>query len=352
MRRKIACITAGMMAVLLHSCSEDIQVAAPYKDITVGYGLLNMADTAHYIRIQKAFLDEQKSAVDMSKTADSSFYAELDVRVREINGSGTVIDDISLSRVDLTAEGYPKQPGSFFTAPNYAYKFKKALDPANRYRLVIRNTRTGDVDSAETAVISSNPDASLGDFTVFEFRSLDFKVVFENQGRPYGRFSLSLVTPANGRLYEGIIRFNWIDRNIATNQDTRRSADWHFALTESSAAGVNLTVDHSGFYSFLADAMKEPGANIERYMDSCDLIVWAATEDVYNYRRYELASGGLTGDQVRPQYTNFKGDDILGLFASRAVQTRYRVPIAPASLDSLMVHPTTRSLKIRGLADR
>ena len=87
--KKLVLSAIGLAVMLgLHSCSEDFEITAPYKDITVAYGILNITDTAHYIRIQKAFLDENKSAIDMAKVADSNFYAQLDVKVKEINKIG------------------------------------------------------------------------------------------------------------------------------------------------------------------------------------------------------------------------------------------------------------------------
>ena len=351
MKNIFAGVLACTAAVLLHSCSEDFNVAAPYKEVTVGYGLLNMADTAHYIRVQKAFLDETKSAVEMAQVSDSSYYTALEVRMKELSSTGSVVSETVLPRVSLDAEGYPKQPGAFFTVPNYAYKYRHTLDPANRYRLVIRNSSTGKTDSAETAVISSNPADDPSDFSVYQFRQAIFDIVFENGGRPNGTFYINIKAPANARLYEGIIRFRWVDRNTQTGEQTDHYADWSFASLDNEGAALTMSTDQSGFYTFLANAMQSPPANTERYMDSCDMFVWAATADLYMYRQYEMAAGGLTGGQIKPHYTNFKGDNVLGLFASRAMKAKLQIPINPTSLDSLKVNPVTQSLNIRGVAD-
>ena len=139
------------------SCSEDFEVAAPYKPVTVVYGMLNMKDTAHYVRIQKTFLDENKNAFDMAKVSDSNFYKEADIEVmiKELSGNAVVGQPIMLKRVEMTAEGYPKDPGTFFTSPNYAYKFKHPLNPAYTYRLVINNKATNTMDSADIKLVDS-----------------------------------------------------------------------------------------------------------------------------------------------------------------------------------------------------
>ncbi len=337
-------MTAGMI-----SCSEDFDVAAPYKEVTVAYGLLNMDDTAHYIRIQKAFMDESRSALDMAKVPDSSFLSSLDVRVKEINFNNQVIGEIELSRVNLIDEGHPKEDGTFFNSPHFAYKFKHQLNPSNKYRLVIKNTETGKVDSAETVVISSNPNEDPSDFQVIEFRRSEYSLNFVNAGRPNGVFNINIKSPANARLYEGVLRFHWVDRNINTLEEKRYSADWVFGTTESVSAGFSLSVEQSKFIPFLINSMKPAPDNIDRYIDSADLFVWAATEDVYTYQQYQRATGGLTGDQVKPNYSNFKGDDVLGLFASRATKYKLQIPFNAVTLDTLMMHPDARPLKIRGV---
>src|ERR1700733_8021169 len=120
--KKIVFPAIALLALLFTaSCSTKFKIAAPYKNITVVYGFLDEGDTAHYIRIQKAFLDQNKSAVTMSQTPDSSFYSNIDVIVKRINvltTTGSPSDTIHLNRVDLDLEGYPKQAGTFFTSPN------------------------------------------------------------------------------------------------------------------------------------------------------------------------------------------------------------------------------------------
>src|SRR4051812_39354220 len=106
------------------SCKEDFDVAAPYKNFTIAYGMLDATETVHYIRIQKAFMDQDKSALDMAAIADSSFYPEgaLEVHMKELSGN-TVVSDSILRRVTMANEGITKEPGAFFTTPNYAYKY-------------------------------------------------------------------------------------------------------------------------------------------------------------------------------------------------------------------------------------
>jgi hypothetical protein len=97
--KKILLSALGLASVIgVTSCSEDFKIAAPYKNIMVATGLLNMGDTAHYIRIQKAFMDENKSAIDMAKVSDSSFFAPgvLDVSIKEFNLNNSLLNTTPL----------------------------------------------------------------------------------------------------------------------------------------------------------------------------------------------------------------------------------------------------------------
>jgi hypothetical protein len=349
--KKLIFSAFGLAAMLgLHSCSEDFEVAAPYKDITVAYGMMNIADTAHYFRIQKAFLDEHKSAIDMAKVADSNFYQSLDVKVREINtATGSVLSTTSLNRVDLINEGYPKQPGAFFEAPSYAYKYKKTLNANYTYRLVITNTATGQVDSAQTAVLSDDP--SL--FYVTQFNQLSYTIGFVNSN-PNLKFAWNPVVPPLSAYYEGIIRFHWVDKNTQTNVQTDHYADWTWS-TKTKDDNLKMEMTFDLFYSFLADAIGPAPANTERYMDSCDLFVWAADTTYYNYRRFVNAQGGITADEIKPTYTNFRSNTtqkgVLGILASRAVKSLPNVPINDVSIESLKSNALTRNLNVKGRSD-
>ena len=331
---------------LLSSCSEDFEVAAPYKPVTVIYGFMNVSDTAHYIRIQKAFLDENKSALDMARVPDSNYYASLSVHLKEFSGP-TLLADETLQRVDLTKEGYPKEAGPFFNDSNFAYKSKRTLTSGFTYRLVVTNAVTGEVDSAETPIIGV-----VGtEFLVSEFYNsyiLDFRVALEAN-----LFELNLIATSNAQIFEGIIRFHYVD-STASGGHTDDSVDWHFAMTsrDEEPPRLRLKVPQRSFYYFLRDNIGPAPANVERYMGRVDMFVWAGSADFANYQKINGAQGGLTSDQIKPLYTNIKGANVLGLFTTRARREIHRIPISEITLDSLIKNPITSALKIRGRSDR
>jgi hypothetical protein len=329
----------------LASCSEDFEVGAPYKPVTVVYGMLNMSDTAHYIRIQKAFLDENKSALDLAKIADSSFYSSLVVHLKEFR-NGVLTNDELLQRVDLNTQGFVKQPGVFFNSPNYAYKSKMNLsaDDLNtgtnyRYRLVITNTATAEVDSAETPVISSS-------FQVDEFYNsyrVSFPAISQN-----AKYSLTARVPENAEIFEGILRFRWVNVD-GSGLEVQDSVDWQFASAARipGKGGVLLEVPERSFYGFLQNAIAPAPLGITRKISKVDIIVWAGSKELQTYELINGAQGGITADQIKPLYTNMKGANVYGLFTTRTMRM-YRAPVSDITVDSLMTNATVKALNFSG----
>ena len=348
------------------ACSTKFNTAAPYKNITVIYGLLDQADTAHYIRIQKAFLDNNKSALTMAQVADSNFYANLNVKIERINsGSGIgngVHDTIHLNRVDLDLEGYPKQPGVFFTSPNYAYKFKGVLDPTYTYRIVVSNPVTGEVDSAETPIIVDN-DASvfnIGDLDDSNKKraGLDFYSVIINNNNvldingsytaPNGFSFEGLNTPVE--LAELIIRFNWVDSNITNQAKTAHYYDYDLGFQVPVKGIFDYSINNIDLFSAIKAGMGTAPANTIRLIDKCTLFAYYSTHDYHVYENLAQTAGtGLTGSEIEPLYTNIQGANVLGLYTSKAVRSG-TIGITLRTVDSLIASPILQGTNLKGTA--
>ena len=364
--KRLAFLSFDIVAfILMDSCSTKFNVAAPYKNITVIYGFLDQADTAHYIRIQKAFLDNNKSALTMAQTPDSNYYASLNVKIERINLYSTlqgVHDTIHLNRVDLNLEGYPKQPGVFFNAPNYAYKFTDPLDAHYSYRIIVTNSATGEVDSAETPVIVDNDptlfnipflDDSLSNRAGLSFAAtpintndvLDLGCVYTNP--PYGTFSFNgQSSPA--AVAQMILRFNWVDSNYVTHALTGHYADDDLGLTGLVNGSFDFTLNNVDIYGAIRSALGPAPANTARLMNRCTIFTYLGTYDYYTYEQVQKNQGtGLTGSEIEPIYTNVKGANVLGLFTSRG--SRYgNISISSETIDSLIISPLLTDINIKG----
>jgi len=350
-------ISIAATLFLVTGCSEKFNIAAPYKNYTVIYGLLDMVDTAHYIRIQKAFSDQSKSALVMAQNPDSNFNIGINVRIErfDYSGSGVVHDTIHLNRVDLNLEGYPKQPGIFFDAPNYAYKFINKLDPYYLYRLVVTNPLTGETDSADAPIISNGIDSIFSvelldnvfaDPSFTAINSQEPTIIEGDYSNPVPGFTFEgHATPAG--IGQVVIRFNWTDSNNLTNAKTPHYADF-FLPYVAPASDFEYKLTHMALYSEIYGSMGRAPANIYRLIDRCDLTAYFSTFDYSNYIEQSALLGvGLTGSTIEPLPNNIKGKAAVGIFTSWAVRTG-KVSISPETIDSLISNQYNQGVRIVG----
>lgn len=363
------CLLFPLLAMVtlfyISGCSEKFHVAAPYKNYTVVYAYLDMTDTAHYIRIQKAFLDENKNALTMAQTSDSNFYANLDVKIERVDFSSVIHDVIHLKRVNLDQEGYPKQPGQFFQSPNYAYKFTDPLDPQFIYRIVITNPATSQADSADAPVIDDiNPaafyidklDLSLNPPPLMDFSSTLSNRFFEITGyyvpqTPGFTYIFQGQTYSNPAVIsQAFIRFNWDDSDGNTQVHTPHYFDFNAGYQSFTNGNFDYQIHNTQLYAALASAsgMGAAPPNQYRLLNRCDIFMYVGTPDFVAYQQSSLTQGtGLTGTEIEPLYTNIKGANVLGLYTSRGMRTG-KITLTPATVDSLIISPLLSQAHIVG----
>src|SRR5688572_5057114 len=143
----------GLLAAVFvfTSCSEDIDLTAPYKDITVTYGLLDETKDTNWIRIQKAYLGDD-NALLYAIIPDSLYYpATLDAWILAFNASNVQVDSIHLERM---VNVFVKDPGTFASDSNVLYRVVGNIDPFRTYQLYIKKPN-GDTTSSETIITNT-----------------------------------------------------------------------------------------------------------------------------------------------------------------------------------------------------
>ena len=317
--------------LVFSSCSEKFNVAAPYKSYKVIYGLLDRLDTAHYIRIQKSYLDESLSALVMAQNPDSNFFSNLEVKIEALTLSGARQGTYILKRVALDSLGIEKPEGTFFTKPNYAYKFTNLLEPTYIYKLVVTDKNTGDVDSAYSPVIDDVSNTSFYinyiDDTNKNLKGLEFAntnpfqtIEIQGQYRAPSNYSFNGYNTPVG-LVQGFIRFKWVDSNIINGSKIARYYDYNLGYTNVSANSFAYSVKNMDLHTAIFSGMGNAPDNIVRLIDRCEIKVYLGTYDFNTYLQVAAVQGtGLTGNEIQPTYTNIKGKDVLGLFTARGLR--------------------------------
>jgi hypothetical protein len=330
--RKIFFICLGLI-LFLSSCKNDLELNAPWKDITIVYGLLNSKDNIQYLKINKAYLGEGNALI-MAKIPDSSsYFNNLDVKVEEWkNGllTKTIVFD--------TTTVYNKEPGTFYYPDQIIYKSNVRLDSVNKnvvYKLKITNKLTGKIISAKTKLAHDF-------FIVKPVRNHLYPLISFASKDP-STVELNVDTSYHCRYFQVNFRFHYVEQDTITMNVSNKSLDLYVgdAIYDDINSQIILSYLGRSFYSMLKskipvspNIVRKPKQNF-----AIELIVYAANDEFYTYMQAVKPSSGIVQD--KPEYTNIENG--IGIFASRFYLIN-TYNLNPASLDSLCFGSYTKDL--------
>jgi len=307
---------------LFHSCSNDFDLIVPGKNIPVVYGLLNVQDPAHFLRVEKAFVDPTTSALEIAQNPDSLFYQNISVQLERIS-DGTVFN---LTRVDGNTEGFPKAAGIFATAPNYLYKIDSTsikLKPGEQIGLIINRGDELPVVTAQATIVPN-----------MEARK---PKAGENIGFTSGKTERIFWTaPEEARIFDVqfLIKYDEFPANDPSQLESK-TLTWLVAkgLRNEGLDRVTLEIqDGLEFYSFLSRNIPV-SANLKRIFRGMDFIVTAGGAEIEQFINIGQANTGITGSQEIPTFTNLS--EGRGIFSSRNTMREKGVQITSMTRDSL-----------------
>jgi hypothetical protein len=306
----------SVIAALSWTCSTDIDVIAPYKEVIVINGLLDPLDSLHYVRVGRGFLGEG-NVFTMAQVPDSINYNDiLDVRLEKLQGN-FVIQTIPMTRTTSV----PRDSGLFaYPYQVLYYTPAQILQDGSTYRIVVTNL--------ETSVTAKSTTKIVNDLTVLSPIATDSIDFASAANAPtFVRY----VPGFNSKVYDFILRFNY--REIDPNGvSTEHSLDWDF---NDQFAGASLPGEiHYVFYKY--DMFRVFGSQIPvmagytRRIDSLsdgkrpfEFIMVEGSEDLLTYLQLQNPSGLV---QDRPTFTTVENG--LGLFTSRVRHFERRFPNA------------------------
>jgi hypothetical protein len=324
--KKHLSLIAVTAILMFASCDNTIELEAPYKEIGVIYGLINPADTIHYVRIQKAFLGEGNALV-MAQIADSTYYPDiLDVRLFRIK------DGVEMESFPLTRFVGPDKTGGndFPQSPNILYKTNgEVIDRDSEYKIVVTNTQSGHLIYAQTPIVDS----------IRVLRPTVSELIRWSNPNP----TLVEFTPTpNGKVYNLTIRFHFLEQDISSGIANARYIDWVFpneiVNNPLNASTFRREIAGENFYKFVGEKL-QPG-NYYRYAGNLDFIFVAGEELLANY--VSITSAITSVITTTPYYSNVTGGT--GIFSSRFIQVLKDKQMDPPSVSLLQSSPYTQDL--------
>lgn len=344
MNRKFAkMFVASWLLLALTSCSNKVDVIGVWKDIPVVYGILGRLDTAHYIRIERAYLPPNKSALDVAKNIDSLYFDpnELDVQLVMLRPNGDTLPwRYPITRVDLRDEGFSREQGIFQHEPAYAYKTKHWTNSDILLKLYHR--KTGNTFYAQTETVRSDQSLILLNPTYSR-----------NPSRP---FAWRGVNPSGDEIYKDVVvdvlrgfasvydykfRFHYDEYQVnaqgveipGTRKDT--SIEWRAVSDFIPVTGTQnkRTIKGEAFYRFLGKNLSDvTGTNLRRCAGALEVYVVGAAASAKNYILARKANEGFVGGLYPADpYSNIVGG--VGFFATSDILERKNRSADPRLMD-------------------
>jgi len=325
-------IVAFFLCGILYACGNELDLIEDGKDIPIIYGLLSPVDTAQYFRVEKAFADEEISAVELAQDPSQLYYDNLRVAlIHEQSGQEIIFD-----QVDGADEGYPREEGAFASVPNTLYKKLSSeinLVEGDDYRLEVLRTGIDTPVEANTVLVKTPMINRPGSMGLFDFI-------------PNGSYTIQWRGNESLSLYDVYLEIKIFERDqsIPGSSFEERTLRWKAVegrTVEPKVANVEETIAGIEFYSFLSGALEKDPKWSRRFRD-IDIVLLGGGKELQSYRSVGLANLGITSSQDIPVFTNLS--EGRGIFSSVTRTIKEDVSLNGRSLDSLKTNALTRDL--------
>lgn len=329
-------------AFFYSSCGNDIDLTAEWKDIPIVYGLISPKDSVNYIRLEKAFLDNNTSALQIAQNPDSLYYDNITVQIKSLNPDNEVTYD--LVRVDGNLEGFPRDEGIFASAPNYLYKLEnpngELLEQGEDYELQINRGDNLPLVTASATMVSRiqirQPEisqANVGDVNwSFSGLNIDWRA------------------SPDAFIFDVLISMHIEEKDISNPANDRIiTLDWKIkenleAVVINNQVRLDTRISAQELYQYLSNRL-EANTNVSRDFLSFDILVSGGGEALFRYISAGNANTGITSTQVIPTYTNLS--EGFGIFSSKNFDFHEGYTLNSETVDSLQNNPLTRDLNFQ-----
>ncbi len=311
---------------LVVSCDNTLNVIEDARDIPIVYGFLSSTDSTQYIRVERAFVDMEISALELAKNPDSLYYpASVTVSIKDLN---TQIS-YQAERVNGNDEGFQREDGVFVTEPNILYKIGKdvSIEEDRDYELILNRGDELNLVTATTNIVGTT--SMIRPNPVVNDPKVDFASANPTQ--------FKWRSANNAVIYDLIMTINYRERTEDT-QYQPKSIVWELAK--------GLTIEEHAqrgneFFSVLAANVEKDPEIIRRFED-ITIDVVSGNQQLLEYIRIIEANLGITSTQDIPTYTNLS--EGRGIFASRNTYTFPGIGLSNGTIDSLINGSVTKDL--------
>lgn len=315
--------------IFLVGCSNDFELTEGKQELPIVYGMINMQDTATYIRVEKSFVDENIGANILAQDPKNLYFENIGVSLKvERNGQS-----FELQRVDGNLEGYVRKEGLFANSPNYLYKVHNnllRLRGGDKVKLSITKEDGSLLTESETTVLTP-------------YESFDIS-------NPSTTGILSFLPSSN-------TRFNWVSNRISVihnvmlrikikeltgNNFEDKELVW---ILGRNIDKNEVSISGASFFEFLRSNLDQDPFKT-RFIENITFELQSGGEALRDYITVGNANIGITSSGEIPTYTNLT-NGARGLFTSSTIYKRDGLSLASRTLDSLRRGSVTGQLNFK-----
>ncbi len=337
--KKISLFIAVIVSAIFYpSCSNDIDLTSDWKDIPIVYGLISKSDSANYIRVEKAFIDNNISALDLAQIPDSLYYENISVQIRSLEPSNPATYD--LVRVDGNLEGLVREEGIFANAPNYLYKLELPVGElvgSQEYELVINRGDNSELVSARALMVDDidirDPDTDPSTADAIKWEQSGLKVGWRG---------------SNGAQLFDVTLFLHIEENDFSDPANDRIVTLEWKIEENQPAvyvnnqvRMDTRLSKIDLFTFLNNRL-DINPSVARKFLSFDILVTGGGQALTDYINAGNANTGITSTQVIPTYTNLS--EGFGIFSSKNYKLQEGYTLNGPTIDSIQNNTLTKDL--------
>lgn len=312
----------------LASCDNTLDLIEDKIETPIVYSMLDYEAEYQFVRLERAFVSEGVSALELAKNPDSLYYKNASVKLTRIRNGVSL--EKTLEQVDGNQTGYQREDGVFATAPNILYRIASTDFPLNKGDVVKLTIDIWDNEmvTAETKIIektlSSGPLVGKAfDFPELQPKEIEWKALLENGGKVH--------------TCEFVFKYS----EELDGQVTDKSLVWRIA-TNSSEQFVRLP--GGAFYTFMGNNI-EKNPNIKRYFNSFDYYIYSGDKNLADLLNVSNANNGITSSGEVPLFTNLSRG--YGLFGSKAITKLTDLGLTVGTLTHLKENSLTKDLNFQ-----
>lgn len=301
------------------SCYNEVDVEADWQNIPIVWGIISRQDTAHYIRVEKAFLTNNTSSFEIAQNADSLYHQQITVLLEKPATGET----FALQKIDGNFDGYPRSEGTFATEPNYLYKIKAEDIPlvsGEPLRLKIIKDEQSEPITAETTILGEMEMINgLRNDTLIDINAgISTRLVWD-PGEGGELFDLRIYVHLQEKYNN-----EWVDKTL----------DWSIArnLKRSSPTRMRHAFIGAKFYQLLLQELDSTQVVLRRFQ-GLDILISSGGQELIDYQLNGLSNQFITGAETLPFYTNLS--EGRGLFSSRSHLRIENIQLTDSALDFL-----------------